>query len=148
MKNACPFYNVLKVLNIYLLKICKIEPPDLLFLFIFIRFYISWYIIFDKFLELHSILSAKKVFIKYFLFLTDSLKPPRPRPPSTPSAKCDESFFVDAPSLVQFCLAFIFLAKYLATDCVVSVNYACFAYREIDTAEKTKFFCFCVVVAC
>ena len=60
MKNTCPFYIVFQVLNIHLIKLCKIESPDLLFLVIFITFYFSRYIIFHKFLELHSILSAQR----------------------------------------------------------------------------------------
>ena len=60
MQNTCPFYIVFQVLNIHLIKICKIEPPDLLFLAVFISFYISRYIIFHKFLELHSILSVQR----------------------------------------------------------------------------------------
>ena len=50
------------------MKICKIEPPDLLFLAVFISYYINRYIIFHKFLELHSILSVKKIFVTDFLF--------------------------------------------------------------------------------
>ena len=54
MKNTCPFYIVFQVLNIHLIKICKIvELPDLLFLVVFISFYSSRYH-FHKFLELHS----------------------------------------------------------------------------------------------
>ena len=60
MKNTCPFYIVFQVLKVRLEKICKIEPPDLLFLVVFISFYISIYIIFHKFLELHSILSVQR----------------------------------------------------------------------------------------
>ena len=68
MKNTCPFYIILQVSNIHLIKICKIEPPDLLFLVVFISFYISRYIIFHKFLELYSILSVKKIFVTNFFF--------------------------------------------------------------------------------
>ena len=70
MKDTCPFYITFQVLNIHLIKIPKIKPPDLLFLDAFIRFYISRYTIFHKFLELHSIISVKKIFVK-----TDLLKP-------------------------------------------------------------------------
>ena len=52
MKNTRPFHIVFHVLKVHLIKICKIEPPDLLFLVIFISF--------------------------IFSFLTDSLKPPQP----------------------------------------------------------------------
>ena len=79
MKNAYPFYTVFQVLNIHYTKICKIEPEDLLFLVVFISFYISRYIIFHKFLELHSILSVKKIFFRIFFF-NGFTQPP---PPST-----------------------------------------------------------------
>ena len=85
MKNTCPFYIIFKVLKVLLIKICKIEPPDLLFIVVFISFYISFIsadIIFHKFLELHSTLSGKKILVTNFLFLTDSLpRYPSPTPP-------------------------------------------------------------------
>ena len=64
-------------------KICKIQSLDLLFLVIFISFYITSADIFNKFLELHSTLSEKKIFVTNFPFLTDSLntQPPGPPPP-------------------------------------------------------------------
>ena len=37
------FYIVSQVLKVLLIKICKIQSLDLLFLFVFISFYISWY---------------------------------------------------------------------------------------------------------
>ena len=43
MKNTCPFYIVFQVLKVRLIKVCKIQPPDLLFLVVFISFYISRY---------------------------------------------------------------------------------------------------------
>ena len=55
---------------------CKIQPPDLLFLFAFISFYTV--IIFHKLLELHSKISEKKYFCHKFAFLTDLLRPPPP----------------------------------------------------------------------
>ena len=76
MKKTCSIYISFQVLNIYVINICKIEPLDLLFLVVFISFYISRYIIFHKCLELHSILSVKKIFVNEFSFLTDSLKLP------------------------------------------------------------------------
>ena len=53
-------YIVFQVLMVLLIKICKIQSLDLLFLAVFISFYISRY--FYKFLELHSTLSGKKIF--------------------------------------------------------------------------------------
>ena len=43
MKNTCPFYIVFQVLKVRLIKVCKIQAPDLLFLVVFISFYISRY---------------------------------------------------------------------------------------------------------
>ena len=43
MKNTCPFYIVFLVLKVLLIEICKIQPPDLVFLVAFIAFYISRY---------------------------------------------------------------------------------------------------------
>ena len=60
---------VFQVLKVPLKKICKIEPPDLLFLVAFIILYIS-----RK--SFHII--CKKDFRHDFSFLTDSLKPPTP----------------------------------------------------------------------
>ena len=58
---------VFQVPKMQLIKICKIEPPDLLFLVAFISF-TSADIIFHKFLEIHSVLSVKKIFVTNFLF--------------------------------------------------------------------------------
>ena len=70
------YFQVLKV-YFCLTKICKIEPPDPLFIFIF-----------HKILELKSTLSGKKVFVMNFPFLTNSLTHP---------LKTAKKFFVDAP---------------------------------------------------
>ena len=75
MKNTCPFYIVFQVLKVHLEKICKIEPPDLLFLVVFISFYISRYH-FHKFLEPHSISSVKKIFVTNFFNRFTQTPPP------------------------------------------------------------------------
>ena len=49
------------------MKICKIQPPDLLFLVVLLAF-TSVEIIFYKFLELHSTLSKKYFCHKFFYF--------------------------------------------------------------------------------
>ena len=67
MKNTCPFYNVFQVLKVLLIKICKIQPPDLYFL-LFLLTFTSADIIFHKFLELHSTLSEKKFSSQIVLF--------------------------------------------------------------------------------
>ena len=67
MKNTCPFYIVFQVFNIDLIKILR-QSNQISYFLLFFIFYISRYIIFHKFLELHSILSAKKIFVTDFLF--------------------------------------------------------------------------------
>ena len=74
MGNRCPFYIIFQVLKVLHIKICRIKPPDLLFL-VFLGF-TSADIIFHKFLELHLTLSEKKIFVTNFPFLTDLFKPP------------------------------------------------------------------------
>ena len=59
-----------KVLKVLPIKICKIEPPDLLFV---LSAFTSADIVFHKFLDLHSTLTEKKIFVMNFPFLTDSL---------------------------------------------------------------------------
>ena len=65
-----------------IIKICKTDPPDLLFL-VFISFYTSIAdIIFHKFLELHSELHVKKYLSQIFFFkrFTQTPHPPPQRP--------------------------------------------------------------------
>ena len=50
--------------------------------------------IFHKVLELHSVLSEKKIFVTNFPFLTDSLNHP---PPPHPGLLNSQKSFVDAP---------------------------------------------------
>ena len=75
------FYIVFQVLKVLLIKICKIQSLDFLFLIVFISFYISADIILHKFLELHSTLSAKMILVTSFSFLTDLLNPHMPPTP-------------------------------------------------------------------
>ena len=65
--NTCPFYVVFQVLNILFIKICKIQPLDLLLVVVFIAF-TSENIIFHIALELHSTLSEKKKLSQILLF--------------------------------------------------------------------------------
>ena len=105
MRKAYSFYIIFQVLKVLLIKIWKIQQPDLLFLVVFISFHIS-IIIFQTFLELHSTLSEKKIFITNFPFSTDWLNPPPlPAPLRPKSAKCDESFLSMLPYKAS-CYAF------------------------------------------
>ena len=74
MKNTYLFYIVFQVLKVLLIKICKVQPPCLLFLFVFILTSAGTH----KFLELHSKISEKKMFSSRIFFLTDLLRPPHP----------------------------------------------------------------------
>ena len=65
MKTTYLFYIVSQVLKVLLIKNCKRQPPDLLFLFVLLAF-TSAGIIFHKFLELHSKISEKKIFVTNF----------------------------------------------------------------------------------
>ena len=71
------FHIVFQVLKVCLIKIFKIEPPDLLFPVAFISFYIIRYHFSQIFRTSFNIIS-KKDFRHKFSFLTDSLKPPHP----------------------------------------------------------------------
>ena len=68
---------VFQVLNVRLIKICKIKPPDLLFLVVVIGFYISRYH-FSQIFRTSFRIIRKKDFRHEFSFLTDSLNPLSP----------------------------------------------------------------------
>ena len=76
-KIYAPFYIVFQVWKVRLIQICKIEPPDLLFLVVFISFYISTYH-FSQFFRTSFNIICKKDFCREFSFLTYS--PPTPSP--------------------------------------------------------------------
>ena len=63
---------------------------------LFLLAFASADIIFHKFLELHSTLSEKKIFVMNFPFLTDSLKGPR-TPLTAKIRQAWQKLFVDAP---------------------------------------------------
>ena len=65
---------VFQVLKVRLIKMCNIEPPDLLFLVPFISFYISRYH-FSQIFRTSFRNVLKKDFCHKFSFLTDSLNP-------------------------------------------------------------------------
>ena len=90
-----PFYIIFQVLKVLLIKICKIEPPDLL-LIVLISFYITE-IIFHKFLEIHSTLFGKKIFVTIFPFF-NRFTNPHPLN-SQKSTKRDKSFLLMLPAL-------------------------------------------------
>ena len=72
MKNTCPFCILFQVLKLLLVKIFKMQPPDFLFLVVFISFNTSSAdIIFHNVLKLHSTLIEKKIFVTNFTFVTD-----------------------------------------------------------------------------
>ena len=82
---------------VLLMKICKIQPSDYLFLVVFISINIIGIIC--KFVELHSTTTDQNIFVTNFPFLTDSLNPPHPTPltAKNPLAKHAKSCFFYAP---------------------------------------------------
>ena len=75
------FYIVFQVLKVLLIKICKIQPPDLLFLFFLLAF-TSAGIVFHKFLDFIQ-KYLKKIFPpENFLNGFAQTTPPPPPPPS------------------------------------------------------------------
>ena len=69
MKNKCPFYIIFQVLKVRLIKMCKIEPPDLLFIVALISFYISRYHFSQICTSSFKIyLKKKKICLKFFFF--------------------------------------------------------------------------------
>ena len=63
MKKIYLFYIVFQVLKVLLIKVCKIQPPDCLFL-LFLLAFTSAGIIFHKSLELYSTVSEKHILVK------------------------------------------------------------------------------------
>ena len=70
----CILFQVRKVLVIKFVR----YSHQIFYFLLFLLAFTSANIIFHKFLELHSTLSEKKIFVLNFPFLTDSLKPPPP----------------------------------------------------------------------
>ena len=68
---------------------------QIFYFFLFLLDFPSAGIIFLKFLELHSTVSEKNIFITNFPFLTDLLRPPTPLQPK--STKHDKSFLSMLP---------------------------------------------------
>ena len=73
------FWNMLyfNFLTVLLIQICKMQPPVLFSPFFYISFRISRYYFSQVFRTLFKII-WKKIFVTYFLLLTDCLKPSHP----------------------------------------------------------------------
>ena len=97
------FYIVFQILKVLLIKICKIQPLDLLFLVVFISFYIIRYHFSQVFRTSFNII-WKKDFFTNFPFLTDSLTPPpsRPSPQQPKFFKRDKCLLSILPNLSRF----------------------------------------------
>ena len=78
MKNTCPCI-IFQVLKVLLYENLQVRYSHQIFCFLLLLLaFTSSDIIFHTFLELHSTLSEKKIFVTNFPFLKDSLKPPTP----------------------------------------------------------------------
>ena len=83
------FYIVFQVSKVLFIKICKMQSLDLLFLLLFLLAFTWADIIFQKFLELHSALSAKKDFCyKFSCFNKFTQTPPSPHPLDSQNTQC------------------------------------------------------------
>ena len=100
MKNKHLFYIVFQVLKVLVIKICKIQPPDLNFFLFLLAFTLAG-IIFVKLLELHSTISEKSIFVTNFSFFnrfTQTPPPPTLHPVNGQNLlSIRQKFFVDAP---------------------------------------------------
>ena len=92
MKNICHFYIVLQVLKVFLIKICKTQPPDLLFLAVFISFYISRYH-FSQIFRISFNIIWKKAFCHEFSFSNRFTQTPHPQWPKSTSYVWQKKFF-------------------------------------------------------
>ena len=79
-----------QVLKVRLIKICKIQPPDLLFLFLFISIYVSSYHFSKTFRT-----SFNNIRKKHELFFFNGFA--QIPPPRVKSTKCDKSFLSMVP---------------------------------------------------
>ena len=80
-----------QVLKVLLIKTCKMKPPDLLFIVVFICFYISRYHFSQIFRTSFNIIWRKKFSSRIFLFLRIHITAPWP-PWQPKSAKRDKFF--------------------------------------------------------
>ena len=78
-KNACLFYTVFQVLEVLLIKICKIQALGLLFLFfnVFMSFYIGRYH-FSQILKTSFSIICRKDSCHKFFFFNRFIKTPHP----------------------------------------------------------------------
>ena len=78
MKNTCPFNIVFQVLKLLFIKICNIQPLDLLYLVVFIIFYISGYNSLQIFRTSFNIIWRKDFRHNLFSFNGYTQDPPSP----------------------------------------------------------------------
>ena len=101
----CPFYIAFQVLKVYtstLIKICKIQLPDLLGFFVFISFYISRYQFFSNLHRTENFIQhLKKKLSRIFLFKwihSNSTSPTLLRPKF---AKCMKTKYLTWNSIIS-----------------------------------------------
>ena len=106
MKIKCPFYVVFQVLDVFLIRICKIKPLDLLFLFLFLL------LVFTSAVQISRTsfnIIWKKIFVTNFPFLASLLKSPHPFNGQNMLSLTVFKAFVDC-SLILFLLIFFLCA--------------------------------------
>ena len=93
------FYIVFQILKVILKKVFKVRPPDLLFLFVFISFFISRYH-FSQIFRTSFKNIWKKIFLSNIFFLFNGFaKTPCPTPLTAKICQVWQMFFVSASML-------------------------------------------------
>ena len=100
MKNTCSFYIVFQLSKELLIKICKIKPQDLLFLFVLLAF-TSADIIFHKYLKLYSPYQKRRFSSRVFFFNGFPQPPPLHTFSSQNLLSINKFFFLMLPYLKE-----------------------------------------------
>ena len=133
-KYSLLLHCISQLLRVLLTKICRIQPPDLLFL---VLYYIlhqqtSFFTDFQDFIQ-HYL--KKKILVTNFLFLTDSLKriPPTPLTASQNPLRVTK-VFVDTPLTV--------ISIYWVGQCIYSslLSVPIFLSSRLDAGPLLQFF--------
>ena len=85
MERTYLFYIVFQVFKVFLIKICKMQPPDILVLFVFISFYISRYHFSQIWRTSFDNIWKKMLSSWIFLFKGFAQTSHRPTPPNPPT---------------------------------------------------------------
>ena len=147
MKNTCPFYYmVFQVLKVLLIKICKMQPLDLLFFVVFISFYISRYHFSQIFRSSFNII-WKKDFRHKFSFFNGFTQTPHPINSSNRLGvtKFFCQYCLSTCGLKLRCLLYMILSGFIITVHVTwisMINFCnCFAIAILNSCTNFRLTC-------